>query len=95
MPCVWDCSGKGPAGRAPLQLEAHTDRLTALAFQHCSPLLASGGADCLVALWQLGKKEPVFQEYLPSPVTQLAWPSDDRLLAAGTENGTIVVWTVG
>ena len=33
MPCVWDCTGKGPANTAPIQYEAHTDRVTALAFQ--------------------------------------------------------------
>ena len=32
-PCVWDCSGKGPAGTQPLHLDAHQDNVNALAFQ--------------------------------------------------------------
>ncbi len=95
IPCVWDCSGKGPAGTAPLQLEAHSDRVTALAFQHNAPLLASGGADGLVALWAVGNKnEPMAQEYQPSAVTQLAWSPDDRHLAVGTESGDVTVYAL-
>jgi len=95
MPCVWDCSGKGPADTTPLQLEAHTDRVSALAFQHSGALLASGGQDSLVALWQPAQKqEPLCQEYLPSGITQLDWTRDDRSLAVGTENGAVAVYVL-
>lgn len=95
MPCVWDCSGKGPANTSPVQLEGHTDRVSALAFQQHGPLLVSGGLDGLVALWQPAEKEPLLaQEYLPSGVTQLAWTRDDRHLAAASENGTVVVFAL-
>ncbi len=95
QPCVWDCSGTGPAGTMPQQFEGHTDRLTALAFQHHTTLLASGGADALVALWAVGRKqEPLVQEYLPSGITQLAWSPDDRFLAAGTEGGAVTVYSL-
>ena len=55
VPCVWNVSGKGPAGTKPLQFKAHQAKVTALAFQHAGPILASAGADGLVALlaaWQ-------------------------------------------
>ena len=92
MPCVWDCSGKGPANTTPLQYEGHSDRVTALAFQRSQPILASGGADALVALWAVGSKEdPLAMDYQPSGVTQLAWSVDDKLLAIGTESGEITV----
>jgi WD40 repeat protein len=95
MPCIWDCSGSGPAGTRPQQFEAHTQRITALAFQNRTTLLASGGADNLIALWGVGRtKEPLVQEYLPAAITQLAWSPDDRYLAAGTENGVLVVYTL-
>lgn len=94
MPCVWDCSGKGPAGTKPFQFEAHTDRVSALAFQHQGLLLASGGLDTLLALWAVGSKTtPLALEYLPSPVTQVAWSPDDNHLAVGTERGDIMIYT--
>ena len=39
---IWDCSGKGPAGTRPIQLEAHDTLLSALEYQHKGNLLASG-----------------------------------------------------
>ncbi len=42
---VWDYAGKGPQSSKPLMLEAHEDFLSALAFQHTGPLLASGGIE--------------------------------------------------
>jgi WD40 repeat protein len=95
MPCVWDCSGKGPAGTTPLQYESHTDRVSALAFQHQGLLLATGGLDTLLALWGVGqKKTPLVLEYQPSPVSQLAWSPDDKHLALGTERGDVVLYSL-
>jgi WD40 repeat protein len=95
IPCVWDCSGKGPAGRTPVQCEAHTERVTALAFRHVAPLLASAGADGLVALWAPAEgKACLRQERLGAEVTQLAWSPDDRRLAVGTAAGAVVVYSV-
>lgn len=92
MPCVWDVSGKGPAGTKPAQLEGHKAKVTALAFQHAGPLLASAGADGLVILWHPGKhKRALAQNKVESAITQTAWsPGDDRL-GVGTEGGTVRV----
>jgi WD40 repeat protein len=96
LPCVWDCSGKGPAGRKPMQCEAHTDKVTALAFQHVAPVLASAGADGLIALWAPGQQQAALcQERLPAEVSQIAWSPDDRFLAAGTAAGTVAVFRCG
>ena len=92
VPCVWDVSGKGPAGTEPLQLAAHRDRVTALAFQHSGPLLASAGADGLAALWQPGgHKRVLARASYQSAITQLGWSRDDRGLALGTESGVVAV----
>jgi WD40 repeat protein len=92
VPCVWDVSGKGPAGTKPLQFEAHQDRVTGLAFQHAGPLLASAGADGLVALWQPGKsKRALTQAAHRAPIAQMGWSPDDRRLALGMESGTVAV----
>jgi len=91
---VWDCSGKGPAGTKPIQLEAHEDYVSVLAYQRVGPLLASGGQNGLVALWSPGaRKAPVALENLGSAITGLAFSQDDHLLAAGCENGNVAVFS--
>lgn len=90
---VWDCSGKGPAGTKPLVFEAHEDFVSALAYQRVGPLLASAGQDGLVALWQPGVlKTPLALENLGSAVTAISWSPNDRLLAAGCEDGTVAAF---
>lgn len=92
MVTVWDCSGKGPAGTKPLSFEAHEDYVSALAFQKAGPLLASGGEDGTVALWQPGASKTLRAlENLGSAVSGLAWSPDDRVLATGCEDGTAAV----
>lgn len=89
---VWDCSGKGPEGSTPLQFDDHADNISVLAFQRLGPILASGGADGLVCLYQPGKfKNLLAKKDLGSGVSQLLWSGDDRLLAAGTEGGQVAL----
>ena len=95
VPCVWNVSGKGPAGTTPDQFEAHEDKVTALAFQHAGPLLASAGDDGLVALWHPGKHaKTVATAKQKSGITQLGWSPDDRRLAFGTAAGTVAVYAL-
>jgi WD40 repeat protein len=94
-PCVWDVSGKGPAGTKPLQFEGHKANVTGLAFQHSGPLLASAGADGLVMLWHPGKhKRALAQAQAGSGITQVAWSADDRRLGVGTESGAVRVYAL-
>jgi WD40 repeat protein len=94
-PCVWDVSGKGPAGTKPYQFEAHQAKVTALAFQHAGPILASAGADGLVALWQPGKhKRALAQATHPAAITQMSWSPDNRRLALGTDSGLVAVYAL-
>jgi WD40 repeat protein len=90
---VWDTAGpKGPEGTRPLELHGHELPLTALQWQHNGPLLASGGEDGRVVLWNTAKsKRPIGGVQMESRVAQLAWSPDDLLLAIGCENGTVGV----
>ncbi len=89
---VWDCSGKGPAGRKPIQLQDHNGPISVLAYQHAGPVLASGGADGRVALWCPGaRRTPLGQVDLLAPVVAFAWSPDDRSLAVGDEAGSVGV----
>jgi len=93
--CVWDCSGKGPAGREPIQLEAHKDNITCLAYQRQGTYLASGGDDGLVALWQPGKQQgAVSLAKHAAPIAQLAWADDDHRLAVGTAAGQVLMYAI-
>jgi WD40 repeat protein len=94
-PCVWDVSGKGPAGTKPAQLKGHNDKVTALAFQHSGPMLASGGADGLIMLWRPDKHtRPLAKAEVPAGITQIAWSADDQRLAVGTESGRVAVVSI-
>jgi WD40 repeat protein len=89
---VWDYTGKGPHGSKPLMLEAHEDFLSALTFEHAGPLLASGGIDGRVVVWQPAKsRQPLTQNVLGTGITQVAWSPDDQVLAIGSEAGTVIV----
>jgi WD40 repeat protein len=93
--CVWDCSGKGPAGTTPIQLEGHEDNITCLAYQHQGTYLASGGEDGLLALWQPSKQHgSLALAKHPSAVSQLAWSTDDKRLAVATADGAVLLYTI-
>ena len=94
---IWDFAGKGPGGRRPRQVEAHERSISALAYQPDGDLLASGGRDGAVALWdtagkqiaEVGRCTPTGDE-----VAALAWaPTGDRL-AVATADGTVATYGI-
>ena len=90
--CVWDCTGKGPEGREPLQLP-HSARVCVVAFQNNHGRLATGSTDGVFTLWDPNRKNPMIAEArMPSAVSKFAWSPDDTLLAAGTEKGALFVF---
>lgn len=92
---IWNCSGKGPAGSAPLAFDLHDEPLNALSFQNRGPLLASGCAGGVAALWLPGgSKKPLARTSLGQGVTNLLWAPNDRMLAMGGEEGLVGVWEV-
>lgn len=94
-PCVWDFAGRGPAGSTPVQLEGHQDNVNVLTYQRQGPLLASGGDDGLIFLWQPDKqKNAITQVKHNAAVSQLAWSADDRQLAVGAASGEVVLFSV-
>ena len=93
--CVWDFSGAGPEGSAPIQLEVHEDNITCLTYQHKGTFLASGGEDGLVALWQPGKQQgSLALAKHDDSISQLAWSAVDQRLAVGTAGGAVVLYHV-
>jgi WD40 repeat protein len=89
---VWDCSGKGPKGRRPDNLEGHEGRVTGLAFSG-EALLASGSADGRLALWAHRRKwREVGCAVIEGGISTLAWAAPGPLLAVGTDIGRVEIF---
>jgi WD40 repeat protein len=89
---VWDCNGKGPAGSTPRILQGHGGKVTALSYQSAGHLLASGGTDACVFLWNAGKSSsPLRQFKLPAAITSVAWSPDGSRFVTGCRDGTVAV----
>jgi len=92
--CLWDCSGKGPAGRKPRQYDAHTNKLTQVAFQPDGNLLASADADGFLFLWDPIKHEKVIGGLsLTSSATCMRWCKGGEL-AVGQRDGNVVLFAI-
>jgi len=95
---VWPFDGKGPEGRAPVELAAHEDVLTALTFSPGpASLLATGCKGGRVVLWAPPEAErPVRTFAMSDRVERLDWalsPALQQLLLAGVDAaGNVTVW---
>lgn len=92
---VWDCSGDGPAGSKPLMFDRHENLLSEVAFQHRGPLLVSGCAGGIVAVWYPGGAKKIQAEAdFGEGVSKVDWsPGDGRVVIAG-EQGGVGMYTV-
>ena len=94
---MWDCSGRGPAGTKPITLSGHQDFLSVARFQHRGELLASGGADGRVYVWQLRgslRSLAVHEGALAAGITSLVWSPNDQYIAVGDESGGVRVFSM-
>ena len=95
---VWDCSGRGPVGTKPITLSGHQDFLSVVRFQHRGKLLASGGADGLVYVWQLRgilRSRALHKGALTAGITSLVWSPNDQYIAVGDESGGVKMFSIG
>jgi WD40 repeat protein len=89
---LWDCSGKGPEGRRPIELKGHEHFVSALAWQCHGGVLASAGRDGRVVLWRPARdRRQLARATFASTPTVLAWSPDDRWLAIACDGGDITV----
>ncbi len=80
------------------ELMKHTDRVYDIAFSADGQRLASAGADVVVRVWNLATKE-LEQELTDSLKTAkcyecVAISPDRRYVAAGTNDGDVIVWEI-
>lgn len=88
---VWDFGGKGPEGSDPLQLNAHEERIEALAWQGNGPLLASAGRDWRVVLWRPAPngRAALDIQLLDGPAGSACWSPDGTRLAVAQPSGKV------
>jgi WD40 repeat protein len=97
--CIWDCIGAGPEGRTPqMLLEDDAELpLTAIQFQRQGFLIAAGGQDGLLRLWQpANKKTPCIGEatFPKTSVSHVNWSWNDKHLLVGTASGVVALFRV-
>ena len=94
---VWSFGGAGPEGTTPGLLEVHEDLVSALAFAHGGPRLASADRVGLVALWDLddrGQGRATGAAFATAAVEALAWRPGDRALVAADAAGGVSLWWI-
>jgi WD40 repeat protein len=90
---VWDFRGKGPEGTAPILLKGHRSNCTQLAFSPRKGMLASGGLDAAVFLWEpLRASSPLRVGELLREVTALVWHPEHHTLFGADSLGTLCAW---
>jgi WD40 repeat protein len=93
---VWDFGGKGPEGGEPLQLNAHEERIEALAYQPGGAYLVSAGRDWRVVLWRPGKANQVALDVqlLDGPAGTMRWSPDGRRVAVAQPAGKVRIFSI-
>ena len=92
---TWSKDEDAKVGWNAQPLEAHTDRVTAIAFQPNSFVLASAAEDGQVYLWKANGKSAKAVQCLQGAdegFSCLSWHPQGKMLAAGGAEGEIVVW---
>ena len=92
---VWEFAGRGPEGTEPLQLRAHTARVTQLAFAPQGALLASAAQDRRLLIWQPGASEqPLDADLLTDDIALLRWSRDGQCLAVADRSGGLSIYAL-
>ncbi len=90
---AWTKESEASSGWSGAVLEGHLENVAIVAFQPRTLLLASGGADGQICLWDRAKK---LGQTLPGgklEFTCLSWHPEGDYLAAGTDQGEILIWS--
>ncbi|MGB7442485.1 MAG: hypothetical protein WA919_15585, partial [Coleofasciculaceae cyanobacterium] len=74
-------------------LDLHNSKVEALAFHPQNLLLASAADDGWLCLWTKAKQVGQILEGAPEGFSCLAWSQDGKQLAAGGQNGELIVWS--
>lgn len=89
---AWDCTGAGPREKRPSFGRWHRPAVSALTFDPVRGLLASGGEDGRILIWEAFPLTRRREARLEHPVSALAWSPDGALLAAGLADGGLLLF---
>ena len=91
--CIWDFSGKGPAGTQPKVGLGHVDVITDVAFQAGGYVLASVGRDGAMFVWDARRpKKPLAFGVGDSPAAKIVWSPKADTLVVAYESGKLIAW---
>nr|AGC71507.1 high-affnity carbon uptake protein Hat/HatR [uncultured bacterium A1Q1_fos_1880] len=79
-------------------LRGHQERVKAVAFNRDGTILASGGEDATIRLWNANTAQPLQASSIltsNSKILSLAFSPDGKTLASGTDTGIITLWNIG
>jgi WD40 repeat protein len=82
--CLWDVARE----ELTAELNGHQDLVNCLAYAHDGTLLATGGEDGTVHLWDPDSGELLRVLHLETPIRDLAFSPDDRYLYTANANTT-------
>lgn len=92
---VWDFSGRGPEGSAPLELAAHTERITQLHFAPQGPYLISASRDRRLLLWRPGASEqPLDADLLGDEAVLVRFSRDGERVAVADRSGALTIYAL-
>jgi WD40 repeat protein len=90
---VWDFSGRGAERSRPIELQAHSERITALALRPSGSWLVSAARDRRLLLWRIGAaNEPQDAHLLADDCTLLRFSRDGARLAVGDARGGMSIY---
>jgi len=90
---VWSKQADELLGWEGSVLDRHTEVVRAITFQPSTFLLASASVDGCVCLWHKAKRLTQVLDRVPDGFSCLAWHPQGQQLAAGGENGELLVWS--
>ncbi|KAG0243825.1 Notchless protein 1, partial [Mortierella polycephala] len=79
--------------RCSSSLTGHTDAILSVSFSPCGSMLASGGGDTTVRIWDLNTETP--QHLLKGHkhwVQHVSWSPNGKYLASAGMDGLVIIW---
>ena len=90
---VWEKSVDESVGWEARILTNHVDIIQAISFAPQSLILASAGADGWLCLWDENQEVSQILTDTEAGFSTLSWHSQGQLLAAGSEQGELIIWS--